>query len=160
MQNFMRNFRHQSTITDIIENFLAKYRLCSSEYLSVSTFFLTNHLFNMFLAGERNSFYMQRQGSLCPHVWWNVGVHYVKQSEGSCNMVELVGQKKKYFMFKAFVSIDGPSSNLAEVVHAGWKNSHAINLSLLRCSHKDIKCRLYIKQWMKDLTAGQCNTWI
>ena len=60
-----------------------------------------------------------------------------------------------YFMFKAFISIDDPSSNLAEVVHAGWKNSHAINLSLLRCAHKDIKCSLYIKQWMKDLRLGE-----
>ena len=39
--------------------------------------------------------------------------------------------KRKYSMFKAFISIDGPSSNLAEVVHAGWKASHAINLSVL-----------------------------
>ena len=60
-----------------------------------------------------------------------------------------------YFVFKAFVSIDDPSSNLAEVVHAGWKNSHAINLSLLRCAHEDIKCNLYIKQWMTDLRLGE-----
>ena len=74
-------------------------------------------------------------------------------------MVELVGQKKN-FMFKAFVSIDGSSSNLAEVVHAGWKNSHAINLSLLRCAHEDIKCSLYIKQWMKDLRSGEYIFWV
>ena len=67
--------------------------------------------------------------------------------------------KRKYFMFKAFVSIDVPSSNLAEVVHAGWKNSHAINLSLLRCAHEDIKCSLYIKQYMKDLRSGECIFW-
>ena len=54
-------------------------------------------------------------------------------------------------MFKAYT--DGPSSNLAELVHAGWENSHAINLSLLRCAHKDIKCSLYKKQWMKDLRS-------
>ena len=44
-------------------------------------------------------------------------------------------EKSKYFLFEYFVSIDGPSSNLAQVVHAGWKNSHAIKLSLLRCAH-------------------------
>ena len=57
-------------------------------------------------------------------------------------------------MFKAY--IDGSSSNLAELVHAGWENSHAINLSLLRCAHKDIKCSLYKKQWMKDLRSDEC----
>ena len=72
----------------------------------------------------------------------------------------ILWDKRKYFMFKAFVSIDGPSSNLAEVVHAGWKNSHAINLSLLRCAHEDIKCSLYIKQWMKDLRSGECIFWV
>ena len=44
-------------------------------------------------------------------------------------------EKSKYFLFEYFVSIDGSSSNLAQVVHAAWKNSHAINLSLLRCAH-------------------------
>ena len=52
--------------------------------------------------------------------------------------------------------IDGPSSNLAEVVHTGWKNSYAIDLSLLRCAHEDIKYSLYIKQSMKDLGSGEC----
>ena len=60
-------------------------------------------------------------------------------------------------MFKVFVSIDGPSNNLAEVVHAGWKIFHAINLSLLRCVYEDIKCSLYIKQWIKDLKSGECT---
>ena len=50
--------------------------------------------------------------------------------------------------------IDGPSSNLAEVVHTGWINSHTINL------HKGIKCSLHIKQWMKDLGSGGCIFWV
>ena len=58
-------------------------------------------------------------------------------------------------MFKASVFIDGPSSNLARVVDVGWKNFQAINLSLVRCANKDIKCSLYMKQWMKDLRSGE-----
>ena len=33
-------------------------------------------------------------GSLCPHVRWNEGVHYVERFEWSNDVVELVGQKK------------------------------------------------------------------
>ena len=32
--------------------------------------------------------------------------------------------ERKKLMFKAFTSMDAPSSNLAEVVHAGWKNAN------------------------------------
>ena len=56
--------------------------------------------------------------------------------------------------------IDGPSSNLAKVVHTRLMNSHTINLSLLRCAHEDIKCSLHIKQWMKDLGSGGCIFWV
>ena len=65
-----------------------------------------------------------------------------------------IGGTKKKFMFKAFVSIDGPSSKLSEVLH-----THAINLSLLRCAHQDIKCSLHIKQWMEDLRC-ECVLWV
>ena len=81
-----------------------------------------------------NRFYMQRHRQHNPHVRWNVDVHYVKQFQ-RLNDVLNWWDKRKYFLFKDFVSINGQSSNLAEFVHAGWKNSHAINLSLLRCGH-------------------------
>ena len=44
--------------------------------------------------------------------------------------------KRIHFNFKAFVSVDGSSSNLTEVVHSRWKNSHVINLSFLRSTKK------------------------
>ena len=61
--------------------------------------------------------------------------------------------KRKYFIFKVFVSIDDPPSILAKVLHARWKNSHA--KVILRCAHEGIKCSLYTKQWMKDLRSDE-----
>ena len=66
-------------------------------------------------------------------------------------------QKRFQDFLNSMDLIDGPSKNLAEVVHTGWKNSHVINLSLLRCAYEDIKCSLYIKQWMKDLESDDCK---
>ena len=53
---------------------------------------------------------------------------YIMSNDSKDQMTWLDWQDKgKYFLVKIFVSISGPSGNLAEVVHAGWKNSHAIN---------------------------------
>ena len=62
--------------------------------------------------------------------------------------------ERKHLMFKAFTSIDGPSSNLAEVVHAGWKNSKEINQSLLS-SDLDVKSSLLLNQHLKDNQEGK-----
>ena len=97
---------------------------------------------------------MQPYRQLMPTHSRNEGLHYVERFEGSNDMWLNRWDKKKKFMFKAFVSIDGPSSKLSEVLH-----THAINLSLLRCAHQDIKCSLYIKQWMEDLRC-ECGLWV
>ena len=60
----------------------------------------------------------------------------------------------KNLMFSAFTSIDAPSSNLAEVVHAGWKNSHEINLSVLNCTYPDVKNSLILPQHLKEVQSG------
>ena len=59
----------------------------------------------------------------------------------------------KFLMFDAF-SIDGPQSNLAEVIHAGWKNSGAINMSLLRCAKEDMLYSRQLITWFNDIKSG------
>ena len=66
-------------------------------------------------------------------------------------------------MFRAFSAIDAPNSNLAEVIHAGWKNSGEINLSILAASYYDLKSSLTFNQEMEDVSkgtydGGQCLT--
>ena len=56
---------------------------------------------------------------------------------------------RKNLMFRAFTSTDVPSSNL--VVHAGWKNSNEIHLSLLNCAYVDIKTSLLLNQLFEDV---------
>ena len=72
----------------------------------------------------------------------------------------VIEQKRFQDFLNCMDLVDGPSSNLAGVVHTRWKNSHVINLSLLRCAHEDIKCSLDIKQWMKDLGSGEYIFWV
>ena len=66
--------------------------------------------------------------------------------------------KRIHFNFKAFVSVDGSSSNLTEVVHSRWKNSHVINLSFLR-SAKKISNTVCIKQWINYLRSSKFIFW-
>ena len=61
---------------------------------------------------------------------------------------------RKNLMFSAFTSIDAPFSNLAEAVHAGWKNSHEINLSVLNCTYSDVKNSLLLSQHLKEVQSG------
>ena len=65
--------------------------------------------------------------------------------------------ERRNLMFKAFTSIDAPSSNLAEVLHAGWKNSKDINLSLLNCTSSDVKSSLLLHTHLEDGQSGSDN---
>ena len=62
--------------------------------------------------------------------------------------------RRRGFMFRAFSSIDAPNSNLAEVVHAGWKNSAEIKLSILAATYYDLKASLIFNQEMQDHREG------
>ena len=81
---------------------------------------------------------------------------YVSSNNETHNQVSWLRwwNDRRQFMFKAFSSIDGPSSNLAEVVHALWKNSKEINLSILNCAYSDVKASLLLKQHLTDLVSG------
>ena len=61
---------------------------------------------------------------------------------------------RKHLMFQAFTAIDTPWSNLAEVVHAGWKNSNDNNLTILNCPYSDVKKQLSTKS-----TFGRDTNW-
>ena len=61
---------------------------------------------------------------------------------------------RKGFIFRAFTSIESPNSNLAEVVHAHWKNTDEIRLSILHCTYNDIKASLLLNQNMLDIQNG------
>ena len=61
---------------------------------------------------------------------------------------------QKHFMFCVFTPLDAPHSNLAEVVHAGWKNRDEVNLSLLHTTFNDVKASLLFNQEMQDQRTG------
>ena len=62
--------------------------------------------------------------------------------------------ERKEFIFRAFTSVDAPNSNLAEVIHAGWKNSNEINLSILHATLMDVKASLLFNQDMENMLNG------
>ena len=57
-------------------------------------------------------------------------------------------------MFRAFTSIDAPQSNLPEVIHASWKNTKQIGVSLLTCTYFDVRDSLILLSNFEDLHAG------
>ena len=46
---------------------------------------------------------------------------------------------RKEFTFWAFTSFNAAQSNLAEVIHAGWKNRDKMGVSLLECCYLDLR---------------------
>ena len=57
-------------------------------------------------------------------------------------------------MFHAFTSIDAPHSNLAEVVHAGWKNKGDIKISILNCCYFDVMESLALSVHLDQVRMG------
>ena len=61
---------------------------------------------------------------------------------------------RKEFAFRAFTSFNAPQSNLAEVIHAGWKNRDKIGVSLQECCYFDLRDSILLKANLNSLENG------
>ena len=57
---------------------------------------------------------------------------------------------RKEFAFRAFTSFNAPQSNLAEVIHAGWKNRDKMGVSLLERCYFDLRDRILLTTNLKS----------
>ena len=61
---------------------------------------------------------------------------------------------RKEFAFLALTSFNAPQSNLAEVVHARWKNRDKIGVSLLGCCYFDLRGSILLTTNLNSLENG------
>ena len=61
---------------------------------------------------------------------------------------------RKEFAFRAFTSFNAPQSNLAEVIHAGWKNRDKMGVSLLECCYFDLRDSILLTTNLNSLKNG------
>ena len=57
-------------------------------------------------------------------------------------------------LFLAFTSFNAPQSNLAEVIHAGWKNRDKMGVSLLECCYFDLRDSILLSINLTSLENG------
>lgn len=61
---------------------------------------------------------------------------------------------RKVFIFHAFAPTKAPKMNLAEVIHAGWSNRDAPNLTLLDAAQTDAKDSILLAAELKAIEKG------
>ena len=61
---------------------------------------------------------------------------------------------RRDLIFRAFTSKEAPSSNLAEVIHAGWKNRDWMGVSLLDACFFDVRDSLLLESLLDGLQGG------
>lgn len=64
---------------------------------------------------------------------------------------------RKENIFRAFTSSQAPRSNLAEVVHAGWKHRDRMGISLLECCYFDIRDSMVLAISLTDVESGRSD---
>ena len=61
---------------------------------------------------------------------------------------------RREFIFRAFTSKTAPNSNLAEVVHPGWKHRDRMGVSLLDACLFDIRDSLLLEFMLQQMQNG------
>ena len=64
--------------------------------------------------------------------------------------------ERRAFIFRAFARLIAPRSNLAEVVHASWKNRDKMGFTLLESCMLDIRDGLLLEAEIQNFKEGSC----
>ena len=66
---------------------------------------------------------------------------------------------RKEFIFHSFTSKEAPSSNLAEVIHAGWKHRERMGVGLVEVCLFDTRDSLLFESQIEGLATGFFSRW-